>query len=154
MLMRFEPFRDIGRATEEMLSEQRARLVPVDAYRRGNELKIELDMPGADPGSIELTVEDDVLTTRATRTAFREATDQMVIAERGFGQISRQLFLGESLDREHITAIYHDGVLTVTLPVAEQAKARKITVTHVGSVAQAVEAASITLGSPTSAGSA
>ena len=78
----------------------------------------------------------------------------MVIAERGFGQISRQLFLGESLDREHITAIYHDGVLTVTLPVAEQAKARKITVTHVGSVAQAVEAASITLGSPTSAGSA
>jgi HSP20 family protein len=145
MLMRFEPFHDIGRTTEEMLGEHRARLVPVDAYRRGNELKIELDMPGADPGSIELTVENDVLTTRATRTTFHEATDEMLVAERGFGQIGRQLFLGESLDREHISAIYHDGVLTITVPVAEQAKPRKIRVTHVGSVAQAAEATSITV---------
>ena len=67
------------------------------------------------------------------------------MAERGYGQFGRQLFLGESLDRDHITAIYHDGVLTVTIPVAAQAKPHKIEVTHVGSVAQAVEAASITV---------
>ncbi len=59
--MRFEPFRDLDRVTEEMLSERRPRPVPVDAYRRGNELKAEFDLPGADPGSIELTVENDVL---------------------------------------------------------------------------------------------
>ena len=61
MLMRFEPFRDLDRVTEEMLSERRPRPVPVDAYLRGDELKVEFDLPGADPGSIELTVENDLL---------------------------------------------------------------------------------------------
>ena len=142
MLMRFEPFGGLDRATEEMLSERRARKVPVDAYRRGHELKVELDLPGADPGSIELTVENDVLTVRASRTLLRDETDEVEIAERGHGEFGRQLFLGESLDRDRITAVYHDGVLTVTIPVAEQAKPRKIEVTHVGSVAQALKAAS------------
>ena len=142
MLMRFERFGGLDRAAEEMLSERRLRLVPVDACRRGHEFKVELDLPGADPGSIELTVEADVLTVRATRTALREEADEVEMAERGHGQFGRQLFLGESLDRDHITAVYLDGVLTLTIPVAEQAKPRKIEVTHVGSVAQAVEAAS------------
>ena len=145
MLMRFERFGGLERATEEMLSEGRARQLPVDAYRRGNELKVELDMPGADPGSLELTVEGDVLSVRATRSALRDETAEVEMAERAHGQFGRQLFLGESLDRDHITAVYHDGVLTLTVPVAQQAKAHKIEVTHVGSVAQAVEAASITV---------
>jgi HSP20 family protein len=145
MLMRFEPFGGFDPVTEEILSERRARKVPVDAYRRGNELKVELDLPGADPGSIELTVDNDVLSVQATRTALRDDSDEVEIAERGHGQFGRRLFLGESLDRDHITAIYHDGVLTVTIPVAQQAKPRKIEVTHVGSVAQAVEAASISV---------
>ncbi len=144
MLMRFEPFREFDRITEELLSERRVRQVPVDAYRRGNEFKIDFDLPGADPGSIELTVERDVLTVRATRTWRRDEGDEVLVAERGHGDFSRQLFLGESLDRDHITAIYHDGVLTITVPVAEQAKPRKVEITHVGSVAQAVEAATVT----------
>jgi HSP20 family protein len=143
MLMRFEPFRELDRITEELLAERRVRQVPVDAYRRGNEFKVALDLPGADPGSIELTVEKDVLTVRATRTPHQEEGDEVQVAERSHGQFSRQLFLGESLDRDHISAIYHDGVLTITIPVAEQAKPRKVEITHVGSVAQAVEAASV-----------
>jgi HSP20 family protein len=143
MLMRFEPLGGFDRVTEEMLNERQARKVPVDAYRRGHELKVEFDLPGADPGSVELSVDNDVLTVQATRNAPRDEADEVEIAERGHGQFGRQLFLGESLDRDHISAVYHDGVLTVTIPVAEQAKARKIEVTHVGSVAQAVEAASI-----------
>jgi len=142
MLMHFEPYRDLDRQTEEMISKYRARPVPVDAYRRGNEFKVELDLPGADPGSIELTVENDVLSVEATRTSFRDKTGEVEVEERGHGQFGRQLFLGESLDRDHITAIYHDGVLTITIPVAEQAKPHKIDVIHVGSLAQAVEAAS------------
>jgi HSP20 family protein len=145
MLMRFEPFRDLDRATEEMLNERRARQLPVDAYRRGNDLIVELDLPGADPGSIELSVDNDVLSVRATRTSARQDADELEMAERGHGQFGRQLFLAQSLDRDHITAVYHDGVLTLTVPVAQQAKARKIEVAHVGSVAQAVEAASITV---------
>ena len=144
MLMRFEPFREFDRITEEMLAERRVRQVPVDAYRRGNEFKVQLDLPGADPGSIELTVENDVLTIRATRTSLHDPGDVIQVAERGHGDFRRQLFLGESLDRDHIAAIYHDGVLTITIPVAEQAKPHKIEVTHVGSVAQAVEAATVT----------
>jgi HSP20 family protein len=81
---------------------------------------------------------------RATRTSHEEEGDEVQMAERGHGQFGRQLFLGESLDRDHISAIYHDGVLTITIPVVEQAKPRKVEITHVGSVAQAVEAASVT----------
>jgi HSP20 family protein len=141
MLMPFQPYRDLGPA-EEMAGQRRARPVAVDAYRRGDELKAELDLPGADPGSIELTVENDLLSVKATRTAFWAKTDEVQVEERAYGQFGRQLFLGKGLDLEHISAIYHDGVLTVTIPVAEQAKPHKIEVTHVGSVAQAVEAAS------------
>ena len=144
MLMRFEPFREFDRITEELLSQRRVRQVPVDAYRRGDEFKIALDLPGVDPGSIELTVEKDVLTIAARRTSYEEEGDEVLVAERGHGQFSRQLFLGESLDRDNISAVYYDGVLTITIPVAEQAKPRKVEITHVGSVAQAVEAATIT----------
>jgi len=146
MLMPFQPFRDLDRRAEEMVSQRRARPVAVDAYRRGDELKVEVDLPGADPGSIELTVENDLLSVKATRTAFWDKTDEIQVEERAYGQFGRQLFLGKSLDLGHIGAIYHDGVLTVTIPVAEQAKPHKIEVTHVGSVAQAVEAASTSIG--------
>ena len=145
MLMPFQPYRDLGPA-EEMASQRRPRPVAVDAYRRGDELKVELDLPGADPGSIELTVENGLLSVKATRTAFWDKTDEVQVEERAYGQFGRQLFLGKSLDLDHITAIYHDGVLTVSIPVAEQAKPHKVEVTHVGSVAQAVEAASSAIG--------
>jgi HSP20 family protein len=143
MLMRFEPFREIDRLTEELLSDRRPRQIPVDAYRRGDEFKLLFDIPGADAGSIELTVEKDVLTVHAARTWIGCDDDQIDVAERAKGEFGRQLFLGESLDREHIAAAYADGVLTVTIPVAEQAKPHKVEITHVGSaVVQAIEAAS------------
>jgi HSP20 family protein len=135
MLMRFEPFREFGRVPEELLSERRTRQIPVDAYRRGTDFKIDLDLPGADPGSIELTVEKDVLTVQATRTWTPAEDDQVAVRERGQGEYRRQLLLGESLDRDHMTAAYEDGVLTITIPVSEQAKPRKVEITHgVGAV--------------------
>jgi HSP20 family protein len=108
----------IGKEAPLRLSEGRARPAPVDAYRQGNEFKIELDLPGADPGSIDLTVEKDVLTVRGSRTVLWDKTAEVLLGERGHGQFGRQLFLGEGLDRDQITAIYHDGVLIVTIPVA------------------------------------
>jgi HSP20 family protein len=74
MLMRFEPFRELDRITQEVLSERRARSIPLDAYRRRNELTIQLDLPGVDPRFIEVTVEKDVLTVRATRPGSRPRT--------------------------------------------------------------------------------
>lgn len=143
MLMRFEPFREFDRMTEQLLSEQRARPIPVDAYRRGNEFKVHFDLPGVDARFIELTVENDLLTVRATRAWVRTEGDQIQIAERPQGEFSRQLFLGESLDRDHLTANFENGVLTLTIPVAEEAKPRKVEITHPGDTAQAVTAASV-----------
>jgi len=141
MLMRFDPFREFDRITEELLSQRRVRQIPVDAYRRGDELRVHLDLPGVDPSSIELTVEKEVLTVHATRSWTPAEDEQIQVSERPQGEFSRQLFLGESLDRDHITATNENGVLTITIPVAEQAKPRKIEVLHAGGVVQAVEAA-------------
>jgi len=139
MLARFEPYRPLDPITEQLLSERRAWQIPVDAYRRGNEYKVLLDLPGTDPGSIELTVEKDLLAVRAKRTWIQAEDDQIQIAERGQGDFSRQLFLGEGLDREKITASYENGVLTVTIPVIEQVKPRKVEIAYARDVPQVVE---------------
>jgi HSP20 family protein len=139
MLMRFEPYQPLDRITEQLLSERRTWQIPVDAYRRGNEFKVLFDLPGTDPGSVELTVEKDVLAVRAKRTWIQAEDDQIQMAERSQGDFSRQLFLGEGLDREKITASYENGVLTVTIPVIEQAKPRKVEIAHATEVAQVVE---------------
>jgi len=129
MLMRMETFPVYDRLTEELLSQRRVKQIPVDAYRHANEFKVLLDLPGIDPGSIELTVEKDILDVRATRNWVQVEGDQIQMTERPHGEFRRQLFLGESLDREHITATYENGVLTATIPVAEQAKPRKVEIT-------------------------
>ena len=141
MLMRFEPFREFDRVTEELLSASRARQIPVDAYRRGDEFKVHFDLPSVDPGSIELTVEKDVLSVHATRAWVPFEGDAIEVRERAQGEFSRQLLLGEGLDRDHVAATYADGVLTITIPVAEQAKPRKIEVSYAGGAAQAPKAA-------------
>lgn len=143
MLMQFETFRGYDQITEELLSQRRVRQIPVDAYRRGNEFKVHLDLPGVDPGSIELTVEKDILAVRATRTWTRAEGDQIQMAERAQGEFSRQLFLGESLDRELITANYENGVLTVTIPVAEEAKPHQVEITHAGGELPALTATTV-----------
>jgi HSP20 family protein len=137
MLMRFEPFREFDRLNVELLRE-RVRQIPVDACRRGDEFKVHLDVPGVDPASIELTVEKDVLTVRATRNWTRLESDQLEVIERAQGEFGRQLFLGEALDRDHITASNDNSVLTITIPVAEQAKSRKVEITQPGDAGPAV----------------
>ncbi|HKZ26057.1 MAG TPA: Hsp20/alpha crystallin family protein [Acidimicrobiia bacterium] len=143
MLMRFEQFREYDRVTEELLNQRRIRQIPVDAYRRGDEFKVLLDLPGVDPGSIELTVEKDILSVRATRSWAPAEGDQVQMTERAQGDFSRQLFLGESLDRDHITAIYENGVLTATIPVAEEAKPRQVEIIHAGGELPALAATTV-----------
>ena len=143
MLMRSEPFREFDRITEAMLSERRAHQVPVDAYRRNNEFTVLFDLPGVDARFIELTVEKDLLSVRATRGWVRAEGDQVQIAERAQGDFSRQLFLGEGLDRDHITATYEHGVLMLTIPVAEEAKPRRVEITNATDVVEAVTAGSV-----------
>jgi HSP20 family protein len=128
--MRFDPFRDFDRLAEQMLGgglrAGSPRSFPMDAYRRGDRFFVHLDLPGVDPDSIELTCEQNVLTVRAERRFEWEEGDELIISERPQGVFSRQLFLSDALDSDAIEAGYDGGVLTLELPVAEQAKPRRI----------------------------
>ncbi len=133
MLMRFDPFREMDRIAQ-MATEaaQTPRSFPLDAYRRGDEFVVQFDLPGVDASSIELTVERNVLTVKGERRFTRQEGDEIIAAERPQGVFTRQLFLGETLDGERISASYDDGVLTLTIPVAEQAKPRKVQISWSG----------------------
>ena len=135
MLMRFDPFRELDRLAEQTWGGTRQPTMPMDAYRRGDHFVVHFDLPGVDPSSIDLTVEKNVLTVSAERSWQPSEDNQVVVAERPQGRFSRQLFLGEGLDPDGIEATYDSGVRTVQVPVAEQAKPRKVQVTSTGSSA-------------------
>jgi HSP20 family protein len=128
MLMRTDPFRDFDRLTQALMGPTgRPGTLPMDAFRDDGRFVVQLEVPGVDAGSIDLTVEKNVLTVTAERKpTYGEA--ERVVGERAYGTFSRQLFLGETLDTERLTAEYDAGVLTITIPVAEQAKPRRINI--------------------------
>ena len=129
MLMRFDPFADFDRLSRQLMNQggQKA-FMPVDAYRQEDRFWLHVDLPGVDQDSIDLEVEKNTLTITAERKW--ENTDEMTIlmSERPQGTFSRQFFLGEGLDADNIEAGYDAGVLTISIPVAEKAKPRKITI--------------------------
>lgn len=138
MLMRTDPFRDLDRLTSQVFgTAARPALMSMDAWREGDTFVVEFDLPGVEPGSIDLDVERNVLTVRADRPA-REGIAELVAAERPRGVFSRQLILGDNLDTERMSAAYHGGVLRLEVPVAEKAKPRKISV-QAGEEPQVVE---------------
>jgi HSP20 family protein len=134
-LVRFEPFREIDRLFQSAYgaSGLRPMAMPMDARRVGDRFLIELDLPGVDVERIEVSVEGDTLTVTAERPQrpIAEGTESL-IAERPMGTFRRQVFLGENLDTANIEAEYRDGVLSVTIPVAEHAKPRRIEVSRAG----------------------
>jgi HSP20 family protein len=125
MLMRFDPFRELDRLTAAPWGNQRPAM-PMDAYRRNGDFVVHFDLPGVDPASIDLTVEKNVLTVTAERRFAKAEGDEITVTERPQGRFSRQLFLGETLDTERISANYDQGVLTLHIPVTERAKPRKV----------------------------
>jgi HSP20 family protein len=136
---RFDPFRDLDRLAERMFTSavdvgQAMRAMPIDLYRDGDHWVLMCDLPGIDPGSIDVDVDGRVLTIRAQRAAGPEGVEWLA-AERVSGTFARQLTLGDGVDLESIAASYANGVLTLTLPVAEAAKPRKIAVDSGGAPA-------------------
>ncbi len=132
MLMRTDPFRDLDRLAQSVLgTPTRPAAMPIDAYRNGDTFVVEFDLPGVSADSIDLTVEQNVLTVHASRQPSEHNAERLV-AERPHGTFSRQLFLGESLDTDRIDADYRDGVLSLRIPVAEQAKPKKVAIQSSG----------------------
>jgi HSP20 family protein len=143
MLMRTDPFREFDRLGQQLLgangTQARPAVMPMDAWRDGDNFYVEFDLPGVDADSIDLDVERHVVTVRAERQP-RASDAELIAAERPRGVFSRQLILGDNLDTEHITASYNTGVLTLQIPVAEQAKPRKINIVSKDEDRQAINA--------------
>lgn len=139
MLMRTDPFRELDRLAEVLGTTTRPVAMPIDAYRKGDSFLVQFDLPGVKVDSIDLTVEKNVLTVHAERSRPAAEDVEMLVAERPQGTFSRQLFLGETLDTEHIAAEYADGVLTLRVPVAESAKPRKVSITANGKTPAAID---------------
>jgi HSP20 family protein len=139
---RFDPFFDTARWMDQLLGSVResattsAPTMPMDLYRAGDHYVMHVDLPGADPGSIDVNVEDRTLTIRAERTGRTAGDVQWLARERGFGTYVRQLTVGRGLALDAVEASYADGVLTLTIPVAEEAKPRRIEIQHASGTAQ------------------
>jgi len=133
MLMRTDPFRELDRLSQQLFGQNgtwsRPAVMPMDAYRDGEQFVVHFDLPGVDPSSVELNVERNVLTVKAERVPNYGDDVELQVAERPRGVFSRQLFLGDTLDADHVEASYDTGVLTLRIPIAEKAKPRKIEIT-------------------------
>jgi HSP20 family protein len=147
MLMRTDPFREFDRLAQLMTGGTSAGTwskpnpMPMDAYRSGDEFVVVFDLPGVPAEAIDLDVERNVLTVKAERRPAAVAEGvEMQVAERPLGVFSRQLFLGDTLDADRIEAAYDNGVLTVKIPVAAQAKPRKISIGGASSEQQQIDA--------------
>jgi len=130
MLLQNSPFRDFDSLFDLATSGSRTagRAMPMDAYRRDDNVWVHIDLPGVAADSIDISVERNVLTVTAERSTARQEGDRFYLSERHSGTFRRQVNLGDGLDAETIEADYHDGVLTLRVPVAQKAKPRKIEV--------------------------
>ncbi len=123
----FDPFRDLDRLFGE---SSRTLAMPLDLVRHDEVFEAHIDLPGVDPASIDIDAEERTLTIRAVRRPASEQGVQWLVRERPSGTFARQLTLGSGLALDKVEASYTDGVLTLTIPIAEAAKPRKIAVTH------------------------
>jgi HSP20 family protein len=127
MLMRTDPFRELDRLTEQVFgTTTRPAVMPMDAWRHGEEFVVEFDLPGVKAEDVDLDVERNVLTVKAERPVTDRQDTEFIAAERPRGVFSRQLILGDNLDTDRVHAEYEAGVLRLTIPVSENAKPRKI----------------------------
>jgi HSP20 family protein len=133
MLLRTDPFRELDRLTEQVFgTSTRPAVMPMDAWRQGDEFVVEFDLPGVKAQDLDLDVERNVLTVKAERPIFDGRDAEMIAAERPRGVFSRQLILGDNLDTDRLQAEYDAGVLRLTIPVSEHAKPRKIEIASNG----------------------
>ena len=140
MAVLFDPFRELDRVAASMLdSRQGPRLMPIDLYRDGDHYVLNADLPGVDPGSVDVDVDGQLLTIRAERTPRSREGVKWLASERPNGSFHRQFNLGDGIASENISASYENGVLSVSIPISERAKPRKVEVQSANTV-QAVVA--------------
>lgn len=126
-MLRFtDPFDEIERAMSRTGGRWRGGLMPMDAYEKEGAYVLRFDLPGVDPEAVDLTVENNVLTVTAERSFEDTEGANWLMRERPTGMHSRQVRLGERLDTGNVSASYDQGVLTVRIPVKEEAKPYRV----------------------------
>jgi HSP20 family protein len=129
LLTSFDPFvAEFDRVAQRALRGNAAPSVRMDGIRRSHDVQLRFDLPGIDPESIEVTVDRGVLSVSAKREEELAEGEKAFIRERRMGSFSRRVLLSDTVDAEKIEAGYADGVLTVTVPLAEKALPRKVAV--------------------------
>ena len=147
MLLRYDPFRELDRMTDQLFGTAgspagRPQWMPMDAVRRDQRVELRFDLPGVAPDSIDVTVERNVLTIRAERSWTPNEGEEILAQERPQGSVTRQVMLGDALDADNLAATYDAGVLTLSIPVAEQAKPRKVEINSSSNGQEALEVGS------------
>jgi HSP20 family protein len=142
MAMSFDPFGDFDRFASALMGTRTGgpRFMPVDLYRDRDQYLLTADLPGIDPGSVDIDVDGQLLTIRAERTAGPAEGVKWLSQERPYGSYLRQFSLGEGIDASAISAHYDNGVLSVVIPMGEKAKPRKIEVATSTSAQQTITA--------------
>jgi HSP20 family protein len=129
MAMSFDPFSQLDRIAQSVFDTSRQpRMMPIDLFREGDRYILNADLPGVDPGSVDIDVDGHLLTLRAQRSAGGHDNTRWLVQERPFGAYLRQFTIGDDVDTDGISATYDNGVLSVVIPIAERAKPRKIAV--------------------------
>lgn len=128
MATNYDPFRDLDRMAAALMDNRGPRVMPMDLFREGDHYVLNADMPGIDPGSVDIDVDGQLLTIRGERTMANHENVKWITRERMAGSFLRQLNLGQGVDVDNISATYNNGVLSVTIPVHEAAKPRRIEV--------------------------
>jgi HSP20 family protein len=144
MLIQTDPFRDLDTLFSRLAGRQQGAsgAMPMDAFRRGDDVWVHIELPGVKAENLDITVDRNVLTIAAENDWQRQEGDQSYFAERYRGSFRRQIQLGDGLDLEHLEADLHDGILTIRIPVAERAKPRKVQVGQTDGTPDAIEATS------------
>ncbi|THA80267.1 Hsp20/alpha crystallin family protein [Streptomyces sp. A0592] len=132
MLMRTDPFRELDRMAQQLMGPgtwSKPSVMPMDAYREGDEYVVAFDVPGVTADALDIDVERNTLTVKAERRPTAKVDNvKMELSERPLGVFSRQIMLADTLDTERIQADYDAGVLTLRIPIAERAKPRKVSI--------------------------
>ena len=137
MARTFDPFREMDRWFTDVARTPASAAMAMDLYRAGDSFVARVDLPGVDPASIDVDIDERTLTIRAERKPdSSEGEQRWLLRERPVGTFARQLTLGYGVALDKIAAEYRDGVLTLTIPVADEAKPRKVSVTHSGGPTQ------------------